>query len=115
MEDIAQLSGRLQSVVTQLEMGTIPRNGLTELKASIDDLRLRVWAVLSANAQEDPGALERFRLRRAISLCREAGTWIAQGTIGLQHPEVQELRGVAHRLADLIESRTQAQNTPKQL
>ena len=106
MSEIEAMTGRLQSVVAQLEAGAIPRTGVEELKSSIDDLRLRVWAVMSAHAQEDAGVLERFRLRRAISTCQDATNWVRGNLVGLDHPEIQELRAKALGLAETITART---------
>jgi hypothetical protein len=70
---------------------------------AVDDLRLRVWSILAAASTGDvQGALERFRLRRAIELGRSVAHDLETGTMGVQHGELPELHVVVHRLSRVM-------------
>ena len=81
--------------------------GLESFKAAIDDIRLRLWALL-ASAHE-PGnrtaAMQRFRLRRAIDVCRAVAKDLESRQLELHHTELGELRLTADQLALQVEER----------
>ena len=69
----------------------------------IDEARMRIWAVLTASDDEDPsGFLERFRLRRAIEICRAVERDLADGTMKSWPKEISELRAVTDQLAKTL-------------
>ncbi len=64
---------------------------------------MRIWAVLTASGDEDPsGFLERFRLRRAIEICRAVERDLADGTMKAWPKEVSELRAVTDELVKTL-------------
>ena len=57
-----------------------PCEGLAEFKSSVDDLRLRLWGLMSAGTANDYRAFqERFRLRRTQRDLRRGGRRSARG------------------------------------
>lgn len=100
----------MRDLVRDLEQrvssGEIPPEGLETFKAAIDDVRLRLWAVLASS--NEPGnrtaSMQRFRLRRAIDVCRTASADLETGRLDLHHAEVGELRLVADQLALQVET-----------
>src|SRR5687767_5123367 len=95
------LSGRIavmRDLVRDLEQrvgsGEMPPDGLENFKAAIDDIRLRLWAVLASagGGGDRVASMQRFRLRRAIDLCRTVSTDLATDRVGPHHAELGELR-----------------------
>jgi hypothetical protein len=73
---------------------------MEDFKRAVDEARMRIWAVLTASGDEDPtGFLERFRLRRAIEICRAVERDLADGSLRSWPKEVSELRAVTEGLA----------------
>jgi hypothetical protein len=61
----------LQTVDARLHRGGIPLEVVEDVKSEVDELRLKLWARLSAAQRTDGEAvLIRFRLRRATEICR---------------------------------------------
>ncbi len=82
----------VRKIESEVAEGTIPAEGMEDFKRAIDEARMRIWAVLTASTDEDPtGFLERFRLRRAIEICRAVERDLADGTIRGWPKEVSEL------------------------
>jgi hypothetical protein len=81
--------------------------GVEKFKAAIDDIRLRLWAVLvGAHGTEDrKGAMRRFRLQRSIDLCRAVSKEVASGDLDVHQAELTQLRLVADQLASSVEQR----------
>jgi hypothetical protein len=97
---VAALRAGLQAVEARLGRGDIPREGLEDVKSAVDDMRLRLWAVLSAASSGDiEGSLVRFRLRRAVEICRTAIRDLEQDPLGAHQKELRELRQVAGEVA----------------
>ena len=69
---MAVMRDLVQELEQRVGSGEVPTEGLESFKAAIDDIRLRLWALL-AGAYE-PGnrkaAMQRFRLQRAVDVCR---------------------------------------------
>jgi len=99
---ISAMRASLQTMEAQLVRGHIGGEGLEELKMGVDDLRLRIWAIMAAATAGESGALERFRVRRAIDVCSNVGDEIASGAIDARHAEVAELRAAAQRLLTIL-------------
>ena len=96
---VSSMRTTLQTIEAQLTRGDVGGEGLADLKAGVDDLRLRLWAVMAAANSGDPGALERFRIRRAIDVCTGLAEELASGAIDSGHRELEQLRQAARRLA----------------
>ena len=105
----------LQDLEGRLEAGEVPPDGLPEFKSTVDEIRLRVWGLLTAAGAEAPRATaERFRLRRAAEVCRGyVGVQVqpltqelAAGRLGAAHPEWSEVQQTAAHLTATIAERT---------
>jgi hypothetical protein len=104
-ERITGMIAALQATEQQLSHGDIPLAGLDEIKVAIDDVRLRVWAIMAAASSDDPEALERFRLRRAADVCRAIADDLSAGRLQGHPRELDRLREELNRLARAVASR----------
>jgi hypothetical protein len=96
---VPSIRATLQAVDAQLARPDLPRYAVEDVKRAVDDLRLRVWANLTASAATDPeDVLLRFRLRRAIDLCRQVDQDLDVYPLGANQREVLELRQLTHYL-----------------
>jgi hypothetical protein len=99
----------LQELEARLEAGDVPPDGLPEFKSTVDEIRLRVWALLTAAGSEAPRTTsERFRLRRAAEFFRSLAQDLSSGQLAADHPEWSEVRQTAERLGAAIEEHTRA-------
>lgn len=95
----------MQSIEAKLRRGDLPEEGLEDLKAAIDDARLRLWAMISAAGSGEPEAvLLRFRLRRAAEICRRVIADLDAGTLGQHQRELLELRDAALELVSRLDA-----------
>lgn len=94
----------LQALESQVGAGRLPQEALEDLKSAVDEIRLRMWAIMAASAAGSDGlALERFRLRRAIESCDNLSNEFDNGTISARHKECVTLLGSLDRLAKCVE------------
>jgi hypothetical protein len=97
---VASIRATLQAVQAQLSQPGLQREAVEDVKRAVDDLRLRVWANLTASGAADPEAvLLRFRLRRAIDLCRGVDEDLDGYPLGANQREVLELLDLTRHLA----------------
>jgi hypothetical protein len=97
----------LRDLEARLEAGEVPPEGLPEFKSTVDEIRLRVWALLTAAGSEAPReTAERFRLRRAVELCRDLAQELTSGHLNAEHPEWPEVQQTATRLSIAIAEHT---------
>ena len=91
----------LQAVEAQVGNGKIQKGALDDLKSAVDEIRLRIWAIMSAAAEGSDGlALQRFRLRRAIEFCDSLNQEFVDGTISARHRECAILASVLAKLSE---------------
>lgn len=96
---VASIRATLQAVQTQVSQPGLPREAVEDVKRAVDDLRLRVWANLTASGAADPEAvLLRFRLRRAIDLCRGVDEDLDGYPLGANQRELLELLELTRHL-----------------
>ena len=106
-DELARMRFILQDLESRLEAGEVPPEGLPEFKSTVDEIRLRVWALLTAAGAEAPrAAAERFRLRRAAEFCRALSQELAAGRLGADHPEWPEVQQTAAHLSATIAEHT---------
>ena len=106
-EELARMRIILQDLESRLEAGEVSAEGLPEFKNTVDEIRLRVWGLLTAAGAEAPRATaERFRLRRAAEFCRALTRELAAGRLATDHPEWPELQQTAARLSATIAEHT---------
>jgi hypothetical protein len=92
-----RMLGEIQGRVAQSE-GADP--SLAEFKGAVDELRLRLWAMLGAGSANDfRGFQEQFRLRRALEICRGLERDLRQGSLSPRHDELAPLGEAAAALA----------------
>jgi hypothetical protein len=104
-QQLTALASLLAEVDSRLAKAPAAPAGLEHLKASVDQLRTSMWAILSAGyGVSAPARVERLKLRRAIEGLRSIQTDLASRPRATRHPEHAELAVVARALADKIES-----------
>lgn len=90
---VITLRSSLRTVDEQLGTGRLSPEHVEDVKAAIDDIRFRLWGVLSAkNTEEYRAFRERFRLRRATEICNGLAADIVDGRLTPTHREATELR-----------------------
>ena len=104
-DQLARLTVSVQVMEERFTHGERPEGDLSDVKRSLDDLRLRLWGLMQASHAEDPQAfLERFRLRRAIELSGRIAADLRVGTLDPRHKELSDLWITAVDLTRAIES-----------
>jgi hypothetical protein len=103
-EQMSTLNSTLGAIEVRLALGRAPVEGLEDFKSALDDMRLRLWGLLSAAGGSDArGFQEQFRIRRATEMCRGLGDELQSGSISGRHRELDGLRQAATDLAEKIE------------
>src|SRR5262245_51954547 len=102
-DHLSRLNLALQALETRAARGPMPTEELSDVKRSLDDLRLRLWALLRAGHVEDPvGFEERFRVRRAGELCSRITADLKNGVMNPKHSEFSDLWIAATELSQAI-------------
>jgi hypothetical protein len=103
-EQMASLNSTLSAIEVRLALGRAPVEGLEDFKSALDDMRLRLWGLLSAAGGSDARSFqELFRIRRATDMCRGLGSDLHAGSVSGRHRELTNLREAATELAQKIE------------
>jgi len=102
-DQMATLNSTLGAIEVRLALGRAPSAGLERFKSALDDMRLRLWGLMSAGGSESRGFQELFRIRRATEMCRGLGNDLHSGSISGRHRELTVLRKAAVDLAQKIE------------
>lgn len=103
-DQIATLNSTLGAIEVRLALGRAPAEGLEGFKSALDDMRLRLWGLLSAAGGSDArGFQEQFRIRRATEMCRGLGSDLQTGNLSGRHRELTALHDAAVELASRIE------------
>lgn len=104
VDQVATLNATLGAIETRLGRGQAPVEGLEDFKSALDDVRLRLWGLLSAAGGDDyKGFQERFRIRRATEMSRGLGGDLRAGSVSGRHRELTGLREAAAELTQSIE------------
>lgn len=104
-DQVAAFNISLQAIEARLAAGEVPREAVAEFKSSVDDLRLRLWVVLSTGSVNDYRAFqERFRLQRAAEICRGLEHDLRVGALSTRHDELGSLGEAAARLAACVQA-----------
>ena len=97
---LSAMQDTMRRIEQEVASGAIPPDGMEDFKRAVDDARMRIWAVLTAANTEDPqGFMQRFRLRRAIEICRSVVRDVSDGTMSDDSEELVELKKVSRQLA----------------
>jgi hypothetical protein len=103
-QQITTLSATLGAIEESLAKSEAPVEGLEDFKSALDEVRLRLWGMLSAAGGDDyKGFQERFRIRRATEMSRGLGGDLRTGAISGRHRELAGLREAAMELTQCIE------------
>jgi hypothetical protein len=102
-EQMSTLNSTLGAIEVRLALGRAPVEGLEDFKSALDDMRLRLWGLLSAAGADSGGFQEQFRIRRATEMCRALGDDLQAGSLSGRHKELAGLQQAATELADKIE------------
>ncbi|HSE26814.1 MAG TPA: hypothetical protein VLA95_01195 [Gemmatimonadales bacterium] len=89
----------IQTIENQVARGRIPGHILGEFKSGVDEVRLRLWALMASATSGDPAALQRFRLLRTAEVCRNTSAALGTGEIDDRLPEVEQVADAARPLA----------------
>jgi hypothetical protein len=102
-DELTRMRIILQDLEGRLDAGEVSPEGLPEFKSTVDEIRLRVWGLLTTAGSDAPRAsAERFRLRRAAEMCRALAHDLEAGQLGTAHPEWSELQQGAAQLSATI-------------
>jgi hypothetical protein len=108
IEQVALLNSTLSSIEARLGRGQAPVEGLEDFKSALDDMRLRLWGLLSAAGGSDyTGFQERFRIRRATEMCRGLSGDLKIGRVSGRHAELSGLQNAADELGKSIDQARQ--------
>jgi hypothetical protein len=108
IEQVDILNSTLTAIEGRLARGQAPVEGLEDFKSALDDMRLRLWGLLSAAGGNDyKGFQERFRIRRATEMCRGLSGDLRAGAVSGRHTELSGLRDAAAELGKSIDQARQ--------
>jgi hypothetical protein len=108
LEQAALLSSTLEAIEDRLAGGIVPVEGLEDFKSALDDMRLRLWGLVSSAGGADyKGFQERFRIQRATEMCRGLKGELLGGQVNRRHPELTGLQAAASELIRSIEQARQ--------
>ena len=85
--------------------GDLPPDAMSDLKRSIDETRLRLWASMEAAKSGDPAWVQDFWLARAAEVCLSMVERLERGELDRPSPRARELRAIAERLAGSLAQR----------
>jgi hypothetical protein len=106
-EQVATLSGMLDTLQAQVARGDLATPGLAEFKSALDDLRLRTWSLLMATNTDDPHSFqEQFRTHRGTEMCRALSTDLRTGKLSGHQPDLPGLGEAARDLAAAVKVAT---------
>ncbi len=97
---VQDLKNALTSIETEVKGGKTPPEGLEDLKAVVDNVRLSLWAILSSAQADDYEAfIGAFRLRRGTDICQQILADIRAGNVNGASPEFVDFKGIVEELA----------------
>jgi hypothetical protein len=102
-DQIATLNSTLRAIEVRMALGRAPVEDLEDFKSALDDMRLRLWGLLGSAGADYRGFQERFRIRRAIEMCRSLSADLRSGSVSGRHPELASLREASAELGQGIQ------------
>jgi len=104
-DQVAAFNDVLQQIEARVATGEVGREAVQDFKSAVDDLRLRLWSVLSTGSANDYHAFqERFRLRRAKEICQGLEDDLQHGALNPRNEELVPLGSAAGSLANRIQT-----------
>jgi hypothetical protein len=99
---VSSMRASLQMIDLQLDRSKLSRAGIADLKSEVDNMRLRIWSIMASEmANEGPGGLDRFRIRRAIEITGKICDDMERGTMARDHSELEDLKRLSQRFISL--------------
>jgi len=96
---IGTMQAGLESVEAQVARGRFSADGLAELKSAIDEIRLRMWSIMSAASSTDYESFsQRFRFRRATEILTGIVADLRSGKLKRSPQELESLATAASAL-----------------
>lgn len=90
---VVTLRSSLKTIDEQLGNGALSPDRVEDIKSAVDDIRFRLWGVMTAASPAEYQAFrERFRLRRATEICHGLALDIKEQRLTPTHREASELR-----------------------
>lgn len=90
---VVTLRSSLKTIDEQLGSGALSPDRVEDIKSAVDDIRFRLWGVMTAAGPDEYQAFrERFRLRRATEICHGLALDIKEKRLTPTHREASELR-----------------------
>jgi hypothetical protein len=102
-DQMASLNSMLRVIEVRLALSRPPVEGLEEFRIILDDMRLRLWGLLGALGGDYQDLQERFRIRRAIELCRGLSGDLKAGLVSGRQPGLAPLVAAALELRQSID------------
>jgi len=102
-DQMASLNSTLRVIEVRLALSRPPVEGLEEFRIILDDMRLRLWGLLGAIGGDYQDLQERFRIRRAIELCRGLSGDLKAGLVSGRQPGLDPLVAAALELRQSID------------
>jgi hypothetical protein len=104
VDQLASLNSMLRAIEVRVALGRVPLEDLESFKSMLDDIRERLWGLLSGVEGEDyQDFQERFRIRRTAELCRALSGQLRGGSISGRLPELSGLKDAVTDLEKSIE------------
>ena len=102
-DHVRSMRSALQMIDGQIASSQVPLEGMDDLKREIDNMRLRIWAIMAAEAEGGgPEALDRFRLRRAVEMNHKIVVDLEKGAMSPKHAELKVLNELGQRMNRLV-------------
>jgi hypothetical protein len=102
-DHVQSMRSTLQMIDQQIAEKRVPLAGMDELKREIDNMRLRIWAIMAAESEGGgPEALERFRLRRAVEMNHRIVADLESGELSPAYAELRLLNELGQRISRLV-------------
>jgi hypothetical protein len=104
-DHVRSMRASLQMLDLQVGRSLLSAEGIADLKREVDNMRLRIWAIMAAESeQQGAGSLERFRLRRAIEITSKITEELERGEMSPEHSELDALDELGPRLTHALRS-----------
>jgi hypothetical protein len=103
-QEVAQLRRMLAGVEATLASQYASPRALEDFKSMVDDVRTRVWAILSAQNAADPKAFyTHFRLRRLRETVETLASDLRSGAVTASDPECERIAAAMREILPLLE------------
>ncbi len=105
---IASLKRDLEAIEVEFGRSSADQAALKELKSTVDNIRLSVWAVLTAAQANDKTAarqvVARFRIRRATELARNVLLDVRNEALPIDAPELATFTATMDRVVTQLKA-----------